>query len=334
MSKPQEGVHRSSVRLPVEYKRGHKIGAGSFGDVYIATDLTTGEDVAAKAEPINSKYPQLKNEARIYHLLAGGSGIPRVRYCGSEGDYNIIILDLLGRTLEDQFYHCGRSFPLKTVLLLADQLLGLAEFIHSRSVVSRDIKPENFLLGLGERANVVHMIDFGLAQRYRDPVTLQHYPYKDKLNLAGTARYASVNTHLGIEQSRRDDLESLGYVLLYFMRGTLPWQGLKVDNKMHKYAKILQIKRETPVEDLCAGLPAAFCTYVTYTRALQFDETPDYGHLRGLFRQLLAAQGASPGDVLEWPSKTKSGPTQSSPMQKTELSIRTTPNVGDPMQQD
>jgi serine/threonine protein kinase len=135
------------------------------------------------------------------------------------------------------------------------------EFIHSRSFIHRDVKPDNFLMGLGKRANAVHVIDFGLAKKYRDPKTHAHIAYRENKNLTGTARYASVNTHLGVEQSRRDDLESLGYVLLYFLRGSLPWQGLKAATKKQKYERISEKKMATPPELLCKGFPQEFVQY-------------------------------------------------------------------------
>ncbi len=140
------------------------------------------------------------------------------------------------------------------------------EFVHSRSFIHRDIKPDNFLMGLGKKANQVHIIDFGLAKKYRDPKSHLHIPYRENKNLTGTARYASINTHLGIEQSRRDDMESLGYVLMYFLRGSLPWQGLKAATKRQKYEKISEKKMATPVEVLCKGFPLEFVTYFQYCR--------------------------------------------------------------------
>ena len=146
-------------------------------------------------------------------------------------------------------------------------------------------------MGLGKRANQVNIIDFGLAKKYRDPKTHQHIAYRENKNLTGTARYASINTHLGIEQSRRDDLESLGYVLMYFLRGSLPWQGLKAATKKQKYEKISEQKMSTSVEVLCKNFPPEFVTYFQVCRTLRFEDKPDYSYMRKLFRDLFIKEG-------------------------------------------
>jgi serine/threonine protein kinase len=288
------------LRVGNKYRLGRKIGSGSFGDIYLGTNVTNNEEVAIKLESVKTKHPQLFYESKLYKILAGGVGIPYVRWFGVEGDYNVMVMDLLGPSLEDLFNYCHRRFSLKTVLMLADQMLRRVEYIHSKNFIHRDIKPDNFLMGVAKRGSQVNVIDFGLAKKYRDPKTHQHIPYRENKSLTGTARYASINTHLGIEQSRRDDIESLAYVLMYFNRGSLPWQGLKAANKKQKYEKISDKKMSTPVETLCKGFPSEFATFLNYARSLRFDDKPDYAYLRKLLRDLFIREGYKYDGIFDW----------------------------------
>ncbi|ODQ82844.1 hypothetical protein BABINDRAFT_44014 [Babjeviella inositovora NRRL Y-12698] len=288
------------LRVGRKYRIGRKIGSGSFGDIYLGTNIISGEEVAIKLENVRAKHPQLEYEAKVYKALSGGVGIPFVRWYGTECDYNAMVIDLLGPSLEDLFNYCNRKFTYKTVLLLAEQLLCRIEYIHARCFIHRDIKPDNFLMGIGKRGSQVNVIDFGLAKKYRDPRTHLHIPYRENKNLTGTARYASINTHLGIEQSRRDDLESLGYVLIYFCRGSLPWQGLKAATKRQKYDRIMEKKMTSPAEILAKGLPIEFVHYLNYTRGLRFEDKPDYSFLRRLFRDLFLKENYRYDCVFDW----------------------------------
>merc|ERR1711924_539988 len=256
--------------------------------------------VAIKLESIKSKHPQLLYESKLYKILAGGVGVPNVHWYGVEGDYNVMVIDLLGPSLEDLFSFCNRKLSLKTVLMLADQMVNRVEYVHAKNFIHRDIKPDNFLIGLGKKANQVHIIDFGLAKKYRDPKTQQHIPYREGKNLTGTARYASVNTHLGIEQSRRDDLEAVGYVLMYFNRGSLPWQGLKGNSKKEKYDRIMEKKMSTPVEVLCKHFPSEFVTYLNYCRSLRFEDRPDYAYLRRFLKDLFFRENYQYDFIFDW----------------------------------
>ncbi|XP_042017206.1 casein kinase 1-like protein 11 isoform X3 [Salvia splendens] len=283
-----------------KFKLGKKIGCGSFGELFLGVNIQSGEEVAVKLEPVKTKHPQLHYESKIYMLLQGGTGIPNLKWFGAEGEYNIMVIDLLGPSLEDLFNYCNRKFSLKTVLMLADQLINRVEYMHSRGFLHRDIKPDNFLMGLGRKANQVYIIDFGLAKKYRDLQAHKHIPYRENKNLTGTARYASVNTHLGVEQSRRDDLESLGYVLMYFLRGSLPWQGLKAGTKKQKYDKISEKKMLTTIEVLCKSYPPEFISYFHYCRSLRFEDKPNYSYMKRLFRDLFIREGYHFDYVFDW----------------------------------
>ncbi|KAH0941930.1 hypothetical protein HID58_001567 [Brassica napus] len=292
-------------RVGNKFRLGRKIGSGSFGEIYLGTNIQTNEEVAIKLESVKTKHPQLLYESKLYKILQGGSNdllIPSSSLCVyfDLWDYNVLVIDLLGPSLEDLFNFCSRKLSLKSVLMLADQMINRVEFFHSKSFLHRDLKPDNFLMGLGRRANQVYIIDFGLAKKYRDSTTHQHIPYRENKNLTGTARYASMNTHLGIEQSRRDDLESLGYILMYFLKGSLPWQGLKAGNKKQKYERISEKKVSTSIEVLCRGYPSEFASYFHYCRSLRFDDKPDYAYLKRIFRDLFIREGFQFDYVFDW----------------------------------
>ncbi|KAF2223601.1 kinase-like domain-containing protein [Elsinoe ampelina] len=292
----------SSNVVGVHYRVGKKIGEGSFGVIFEGTNLLNNTQVAIKFEPRKSDAPQLRDEYRTYKILVGCPGIPNVYYFGQEGLHNILVIDLLGPSLEDLFDHCNRRFTIKTVVMVAKQMLSRVQTIHEKNLIYRDIKPDNFLIGRpgSKVANVIHVVDFGMAKQYRDPKTKQHIPYRERKSLSGTARYMSINTHLGREQSRRDDLEALGHVFMYFLRGGLPWQGLKAATNKQKYEKIGEKKQTTAIKDLCDGFPEEFNKYLSYVRNLGFEDTPDYDYLRDLFTQALKNTGEVEDGEYDW----------------------------------
>ncbi|GJJ75510.1 hypothetical protein EMPS_07868 [Entomortierella parvispora] len=302
MSGSSQSVHSSSNVVGVHYRVGKKIGEGSFGIIYEGTNLLNNQQVAIKFEPRKSDAPQLRDEYRTYKILAGSTGIPNAFYFGQEGLHNVLCIDLLGPSLEDLFDMCGRKFTIKTVAMVAKQMLSRVQTIHEKNLIYRDIKPDNFLVGKphSKHANLVHVVDFGMAKQYRDPKTKQHIPYRERKSLSGTARYMSINTHLGREQSRRDDLEAMGHVFMYFLRGGLPWQGLKAATNKQKYEKIGEKKQSTPIKELCEGFPEEFGIYLNYVRKLSFEETPDYTFLRDLFTKALKSMNEVEDGVFDW----------------------------------
>ncbi|KAK0228688.1 kinase-like protein [Armillaria fumosa] len=296
--------HSSSTAnvVGVHYRVGKKIGEGSFGVIFEGTNLLNSQTVAIKFEPRKAEAPQLRDECRSYRILSGCTGIPQIYHFGQEGLHNILVIDLLGPSLEDLFDMCGRKFSIKTVCMAARQMLTRVQTIHEKNLIYRDIKPDNFLIGRPgtKGANVIHVVDFGMAKQYRDPKTKQHIPYRERKSLSGTARYMSINTHLGREQSRRDDLEALGHVFMYFLRGSLPWQGLKAATNKQKYEKIGEKKQTTPIKELCEGFPEEFGIYLNYVRKLGFEETPDYEFLRELFSKVIKTNNDIDDGVFDW----------------------------------
>ena len=293
------------LRVGSKYILRKRIGAGSFGEIYSGENISTHEEVAIKLEPSRTRPPQLISESKIYKSLSGAVGIPNFLWYGVEGDYNVLVMELLGKSLEEQLENCHHKFSLKTVLMVADQILTRIEYIHNKGYIHRDVKPDNFILGIGKKSNEIFAIDFGLSKKYRDSRTHQHIPFREGKPFTGTARYASINTHLGIEQSRRDDIESIAYILIYLLNGTLPWMGFHAENKKQKIEMIGENKIAKTSEQLCQGLPQEFATFLTEARRLEFNDRPDYAGYRQLFRDLFIKQGFVYDYQYDWVVKNK-----------------------------
>ena len=281
-----------------------RIGHGSFGEIILSYSLKEKTEVILKKElkKKNQKSSPLHTELKAYQTLLDISnttditglkpilqleiqGIPKFYGFGDKENYYYLIQEFLGPNLSQLINYCGKKkFTLGTICLLAMQMLNRIEYMHKRHYLHRDIKPENFCIGNEENTNTLYLIDYGLAKRFKDNKTNQHIPYREKRFFVGTPRYASINDHLGLELSRRDDLISIGYNLIYLLKGGLPWQGMKGKDKANKLA---QKKIQIPNDVLCNGLPNEFLHYLNYCKNLKFEERPDYKYLKGLFGGLL-----------------------------------------------
>ncbi|KAF8868709.1 kinase-like protein [Infundibulicybe gibba] len=262
------------VRVCGKYRLQRKIASGSFGDVYHAKNVISGGEFAVKLEPVDTDLPKLWHEWKVYKALGHGTGMPHVRWYGTDRGYRAIVMNLLGPSLEDLFELCLCTFSLKTVLQLADQMVSLVEYVHNHHFIHGDIKPENFLINRQGSSCQGHLV--------------------------GTPRYASINGHRGIKQTRRDDLESLAYILIYFLRGSLPWQGLDQPGRAQKHRQIMKKKIATPSADLCCGLPDEFRVFLDYTRGLSFTDRPDYNYIRKLFRTCFLRSGYPDDGIFDW----------------------------------
>ena len=282
-----------------KYKTIKKLGEGSFGKVYKAS--YNNKLFAIKFEKKSSNQSLLESEATIMNYLKC-KYIPNIESFGQNNEYNILIMQLMDKSLED-LINIYKTFSIKTTCLLAYQMINILKFIHDNHIIHRDIKPDNFVMGIKEKNQNLYILDFGLAKKYRSSKNLVQYPLIKKKKLTGTARYASINALEEYEQSRRDDLESVSYVLMYFLRGNLPWQGLKVKVKEERYQKILEKKKGTTSEELCKGFPKEFSMFVSYSRNLGYYDEPKYKKLRKMFLNLVFQIKEKFDFIYDWTNK-------------------------------
>ena len=287
------------IRVGGRYRLGKKIGTGAFGEIFEGTDIFDNSSVAIKLEHNSVKYPQLLFEAKLLKSIPS-TGIPVMHWFGIAGEYNAMVMDLLGQNLEDLYNYCAKNFSLKTIIMIIIQMIERLKHVHDNHYIHRDIKPENFLIGKENTEKTIYLIDFGLAKRYRDEYTQIHIPLKENRNLTGTARYASCNAHNGLEQSRRDDMESIAYVILYFFRKKLPWQGLKCKDKNEKHAKIKELKMSITPEKLFEGIPKEFADYLTMVKKLGFEDEPAYKTYIQMFNKLFKAKEFEMDYIYDW----------------------------------
>ena len=268
-----------------KYKVKKKIGQGAFGAVFLGQTIKDNKYVAIKVERRKISKPLLESEAYLLSNLKG-LGIPKIISFGKTRFYTVLIEPLFGKTLFDIFIQNGKQFHLEELCLIALQVIERLETIHAQYIIHRDIKPDNFLIGR-EDPNIIYLVDFGLSKKYRSQQTGRHVKFRNTGKLTGTLRFASPNALRGGEQSRKDDLISAGYMLIYLFKKKLPWQVIKAQNSTDKYIKIYRMKKAIKPEQLCQNLPKEFVQYMRYVQNLGFESNPDYNYLKKLFHHIL-----------------------------------------------
>ncbi|KAF7038011.1 hypothetical protein CFC21_048256 [Triticum aestivum] len=287
-----------------QYKVERKLGKGGFGQVYVGRRVSggterTGPDayeVALKFEHRNSKGCNYgpPYEWQVYSSLNGCYGVPWVHYKGRQGDYYVLVMDILGPSLWDVWNSLGQTMTPSMVACIAVEAISILEKLHAKGFVHGDVKPENFLLGQpgSPDEKKLFLIDLGLASRWKETSSGQHVDYDQRPDIfRGTIRYASVHAHLGRTGSRRDDLESLAYTLIFLLRGRLPWQGYQGENKSFLVCK----KKMSISPDLmCCYCAPPFKLFLETVTNMKFDEEPNYPKLISLFDELIEPQHLRP----------------------------------------
>lgn len=277
-------------RAPLKIKLLKKLNFGTFGEIYLGEDKISLEKVAVKIENLSSSFPQLVYESRIYKQLQmvknyREKGVPKFISIGTIDKRSSMAVEVLDKNLQELLQYCSGRFNRQTTLSIGLQIIETIEFLHSLGIVHRDIKPENFMTGLLEKNEEkrIFVVDFGLSKQIFSKK--KHIEMTINRELTGTARYASIANHKGLEPTRRDDLESIAYLLIYFIRGHLPWQDLPGNTREEKFNQIYKKKVSFPVKNLCEGIPKCLEMLLVYSKGLKFEETPNYSLIKNWFRE-------------------------------------------------
>lgn len=295
-----------------EFEIKEKLGMGSFSSVYLINDVKSNEKYAIKIGEKNSTSGVLLSKEAIILKKIRVVGFPNFKYFGTQNEYNMLIMELLGQSLEKKFEIRNKIFSLKTACMLGIQMIDRIEYLHYNKLLHGDIKPGNFTLGLGSKSHIVHLIDFGFSKKYWNSKRKCHIPFIKSKQFVGNPRFCSLNILRRFELSRRDDLESIGYVIMYFIRGSLPWQNVRANNIDEAIRKVSEKKLIIRVKELCAGFPPELATFISYTRNLEFTEAPDYNYLRYLLKNIIKNTGSTIDFYYDWctekPTIKKSDP--------------------------
>ena len=279
-----------------------QLGKGGFGQIYLGRNVKENKKIAIKVEE-SSNRSHLYLEYEILKEIQGGVGIPKIYKFRQGHNHNYLLMELLGKSIDKLFSDNKRSFSYKTIFQIGYQMIERIQYVHSKGYIHRDIKPGNFVIGLGDKSKIIYIIDFGLSKRYIDKNTNKHIPYKEGKGLTGTARYVSLFTHYGIEQSRRDDIEGIAYNLIYLAKGKLPWQGVKTKNKKEKHKRIMESKIAYTPEILCKHLPEELLKLLKYARKLEFEDEPDYKDIKIMFKNCICENGSTMNMEFDWDIK-------------------------------